>query len=205
MCPPHPTSLGDTWQVRNPSSESLHVTAIVAVNGSFGEAPGPALVSAVANDADDTDAIISTGDTLTLTFAQDTDQGGFALNAPLPASWLHSAILGPHASLGAWSGTWTSPRTLALTLLNGSAVDAPAWDAQSDDGNLSAQIGIASGAPRSPWISRLLTPFSHLLTPSHALLTPFSHPSHTLLTPFSHPSHAFSRLLPPCQVSPRKR
>ena len=138
--------------VRNPTSESLHVTGAFRINGSFGEAIGPVLISAIAHDDDDFDAILSYGDTLNLIFSEPTDRGGYARNTPLPPSWIDLALIGPPAPPAAWSGEWTDDRTLALTLSNvtssaASALDVAGWSASHiSNGSLIAHIGISRAA-----------------------------------------------------------
>ena len=58
-----------------PSSPITAADNTVEITGSYGDLAGPALVSVVADDADDGDAILGAGDTLTLTFDVSTDRG----------------------------------------------------------------------------------------------------------------------------------
>ena len=63
--------------MRSADGTSLGTAAdnTVEITGSYGDLAGPALVSVVADDADDGDAILGAGDTLTLTFDVSTDRG----------------------------------------------------------------------------------------------------------------------------------
>ena len=123
------------YGVRNSNALSTSSVGSLVVAGSFGEAPGPALVSMVAADPDDGDAVIGYGDTLTLTFDAPTDRAGFAINSPLSSSWIDSMLVGPPAPANAWSGVWTDNVTLVLTYSNassGASLDAAAWGAMTD-------------------------------------------------------------------------
>lgn len=111
--------------VRDPSSQSFASSGTVDVSGSFGELQvsrtdstandtrsvspsppvafgcdhcqwqGPYLLSAIADDPDDGDAIFGDGDTLTLTFNQATDTAGAAIGEQLPPSWLQLLLDAP--------------------------------------------------------------------------------------------------------------
>ena len=137
--------------VRNRNSNSLPSTGSIAVSGSVGDAAGPALAAAVADDADNGDAVPSPGDTLTLTFDGPTDLGGFEVGTPLPSAWLDALLLAPPAPPGAWSGAWTDARTIRLTLTSGAAgiENVPAWSATNGTAPLSpltATVGIVPHA-----------------------------------------------------------
>ena len=109
--------------VRNPISASVVSTGSLPVTGSYGERPGPTLAAARADDADDDDAIFSVGDTLTLTFSQPTDMGGYASGVTLPAAWVDGLLEGPAAPPGTWQATWADASTLVLTVISVAATD----------------------------------------------------------------------------------
>ncbi|KAL1528664.1 hypothetical protein AB1Y20_010001 [Prymnesium parvum] len=112
--------------VRDPTSQSFAGSGVVRITGSFGELEGPRLVSAVADDPDDGDAIFSDGDTLTLTFDQPTDLAGAVVGARLNSSWLQRLLVAPsHGS--SYSGVWTDPSTLVITMDDTSGADADGW------------------------------------------------------------------------------
>lgn len=57
-----------------------------SVSSNWGTSPGPRLISVVASDPDDNDAVYSNGDMLTLVFDQPTDVGVGLLGVPLNRS-----------------------------------------------------------------------------------------------------------------------
>ena len=108
----------------DPSSPLACYGAAVAVSGDWGTAPGPALLSAVADDVDDLDAALGAGDTLTLTFDQPTDRAGAAPGAALDAAAVDAMVVF-RPTLGElghnYSGAWVGSDTLQITI--GAAID----------------------------------------------------------------------------------
>ena len=125
---------GGSEGVRSADGTSLSGTAAdntVEITGSYGDLAGPALVSVVADDADDGDAILGAGDTLTLTFDVSTDRGSGVVGAGLPSltkAQVDGLLIAP--SLGTdYTGEWTSGRTdqLVITVVDPAGHNATMW------------------------------------------------------------------------------
>ena len=117
----------------------------VTADGSWGDRPGPALVSATAADPDNGDAEYGDGDTITLLFDSATDLGGQAMNESIPTAVVEEMLGfykdGAVIDLGAAvTGVWSDATTLTLTIVS-SADKSP----DLADVGLAAAAGFATG------------------------------------------------------------
>ena len=117
----------------------------VTADGSWGDRPGPALVSATAADPDNGDAEYGVGDTITLLFDSATDLGGQAMNESIPTAVVEEMLGfykdGAVIDLGAAvTGVWSDATTLTLTIVS-SADKSP----DLADVGLAAAAGFATG------------------------------------------------------------
>ena len=124
---------GGSEGVRSADGTSLSGTAAdntVEITGSYGDLAGPALVSVVADDADDGDAILGAGDTLTLTFDVSTDRGLGVVGAGLPSltkAQVDGLLIAP--SLGTdYTGEWADDlKTMVITVVDPAGHNATMW------------------------------------------------------------------------------
>jgi hypothetical protein len=85
-----------------------------------GTPSGPTVVSLIADDADDGDAVFGNGDTITVCFSEATNQVPVATRAAL------DAIFAPSQSLGSdYTGSWSAPDTLVITIVDATGAAPP--------------------------------------------------------------------------------
>eukprot|EP00163_Fabomonas_tropica_P012696 TRINITY_DN2403_c0_g1_i3.p1 TRINITY_DN2403_c0_g1~~TRINITY_DN2403_c0_g1_i3.p1 ORF type:complete len:4686 (-),score=1008.71 TRINITY_DN2403_c0_g1_i3:157-14214(-) len=108
---------------------SQHTVSKSIVTGDWGLLAGPRVVSLVATDPDNADAIFSAGDVITMTFSEGTSR------PPLNNSALIDQVLIFSQSIGtSYTGTWVTPSVAQITIVNASApsstvsTPAPFWN-----------------------------------------------------------------------------
>lgn len=112
-----------TGNLKNQAETSLASTAVSPpLSGTFGTAAGPFFLSLVANDPDGGDAVYGAGDTITATFSAPTNQpfGPSLDKANLDSLFTFSQNLGAD-----YTGVWTNPVTLVITIQNPSGAAPP--------------------------------------------------------------------------------
>ena len=110
-----PTDVTEIKTRASSSSESRGISPIL--EGDFGKTRGPAIVSFVADDFDNGDAVYGAGDTLTVVFDLATDRGGLGLfysgEVPVEDMLTFSHSLGAEAQ-----ASWTDDSTLVVTVID---------------------------------------------------------------------------------------
>ena len=92
----------------------------------WGLRPGPSLLSVVANDPDDADAVFADADTITLNFNEPTDAAGFSVGATIPKAELDQ-LFSFTPNLGRnYIGTWTTSSQIVITIVDASGHGVPA-------------------------------------------------------------------------------
>ena len=110
----------------NSTGELSCNTGFVSLAGDWGLAPGPTLAAVVASDPDDNDIVFSDGDTLSLTFDEPTDLGGFAVGAALSKADI-DALFNFAPNIGTdYTGTWATSLGLTITIVDSAGHGLPA-------------------------------------------------------------------------------
>ena len=130
--------------LRNAGSTSLASTAVSPfLGGTFGTAPGPSFVSVVADDPDGGDAVFGAGDTITVTFDEATNEsfGPVLTKANLDTLFTFSQDLGTD-----YTGLWSDPVTLVITIVNPLGATPPTADTDGvDNGELRLTVNSGGG------------------------------------------------------------
>ena len=113
-----------TGNLKDSAGTSLASTAVSPLlSGTFGTKSGPFITSLIADDPDGADAIYGNGDTITVGFSEPTNQPSVATKADLDALFSFTQSIGDN-----YSGTWTDPLTLVITIDDSNNATPPAID-----------------------------------------------------------------------------
>ncbi|KNC50385.1 uncharacterized protein AMSG_06876 [Thecamonas trahens ATCC 50062] len=147
--------------LRNQDGSSLPSSSqSPAAGGDWGTAPGPYIISIVANDPDDGDALYSTGDTVTLVFNTSTTVPSINSKAEVDTYFAFSTPLGLD-----YRGTWLNGTMAVLTI-----VSPVTSDPKPTIGSFTVSIKPSGGLRSAPPTSALATGTSPPLVGDWGLL-----------------------------------
>jgi uncharacterized repeat protein (TIGR01451 family) len=140
--------------LRDSTGTSLPSTAVSpALSGTFGTKEGPSIVTLIADDPANDDAIFNAGDTITVKFSEATNQPPVATRANLDTLFLYSQVLGTD-----YTGEFIDPATLVITIVNPTGATPPSIGTLQLTVRTSANLKNAAGTSlASSSVSPVLT------------------------------------------------